>query len=151
MSRKLIAWISGGAALAAVLAVCAVALWPASETEQARNDGEAFGTAVVDLQSATTPLEVDAALLDVRDALNQTAEHASDEVAEQANDQADALERAADGFVGEREADNEFDQDLYHLQLEAAVDDLATNAEDFRTQGPEVQQAFWDGYQKAIA
>jgi hypothetical protein len=32
-----------------------------------------------------------------------------------------------------------------------AVDDLATQAEDFRTQGPEVHQAFWEGYDESIA
>lgn len=27
-----------------------------------------------------------------------------------------------------------------------ALDDLASNADEFRSTGPEVQQAFWDGY-----
>ena len=31
-----------------------------------------------------------------------------------------------------------------------AVSDLENNAEDFRTTGPEVQQAFWDGYETGL-
>lgn len=35
--------------------------------------------------------------------------------------------------------------------LDVALDDLASNADDFRSTGPEVQQAFWDGYDQGIA
>jgi hypothetical protein len=147
---SLLTGIGGGTTLATILAVGAIAFWPASETDKARSDGEAFGTAVAQLQSATTYEEVDAAMVDVRDAAASTADHVSDEVADQVDAQVDALDRAVDGFVGERHAGNEFDQDLYHLELDIAVDDLATQAEDFRAQGPEVRQAFWEGYESGV-
>ena len=47
-------------------------------------------------------------------------------------------------------ADDEFEADLYEPELETAVDDLTSNADDFRTTGPEVQQAFWDGYEDGL-
>jgi hypothetical protein len=149
--KKTLTWIGGGSTLAALLAAAAIALWPASETDKARADGEAFGTAVAQLQSATTAGEVDAALVDLRDAAVSTRDHMTDEVSEQVDQQADALERAADGFVGERQTTDDFEQDLYQLELETAVDDLSQQADEFRTQGPEVRQAFWEGYQDGLA
>ena len=83
-------------------------------------------------------------------AASDTADHAGDAVANQVNDQADALDRAADGFVGSLTADDEFEHDLYQAELDIAVDDLTSQAEDFRTTGPEVQQAFWDGYDTGL-
>ena len=32
-----------------------------------------------------------------------------------------------------------------------AIDDLDRQAEDFQNQGPEVQQAFWDGYETGVS
>jgi hypothetical protein len=150
-SRKsLLRWITGGVLAVAVVAALAVALWPASETEKARQDGEQLGMAVNDLSNAQTAEEVDAALIDVQDAVADTADHAGDEVAEQVDEQADALDRTVDGFVGMHTTDSEWDAELYEYELDVAVDDLTSQAEDFRTQGPEVQQAFWDGYQDGL-
>jgi hypothetical protein len=64
--------------------------------------------------------------------------------------QEDALARAAEGFVGSRTTDDAFEADLYQAELDVAVDDLGSQAEDFRTTGPEVQQAFWDGYEAGL-
>jgi hypothetical protein len=145
--RTLLGYVAGGSTLAAVLAAGTIALWPASQTDKARDDGERVGAAVAQLQSATNGEQVDAALVELRDAAAATADHAGDAVAGQVNDQADALDRAVDGFVGERTTGDSFDADLYHAELDTAVSDLTSQAEDFRTTGPEVQQAFWDGYQ----
>jgi hypothetical protein len=141
-------WITiGGLTLAALLTALAIALWPASNTDQARNDGEALGTAVVALDEADTQAEIDAALIDLRDAATDTREHAGDAVADQVEAQADALERAADGAYGTATSDDAFESDLYEWELETAVDDLNDNASDFREEGPEVQQAFWEGFE----
>jgi len=140
-------WIAGGTLAAAVLAVLAIALWPDSQADKARADGRRLGEAVAALSTATTSAEVDAALSDIDVALTETRDHAGDRVADQANDQADALDRAADGFVGSRTTDDAFSADLYQAELDGAVDDLYDNASDFRGEGPEVQQAFWEGYQ----
>ena len=142
---RLLSWIAGAAVVATVVTMIVVALWPASETDKARADGEAYGTAVSSLYAADTPDEVDAALSDLRTAAVDTRDHAGDAVAEQVSDQNDALSRAADGFVGSQTAESDFDRDLYQAELDVAKDDLVTQADDFRTQGPEVQQAFWDG------
>jgi hypothetical protein len=149
--RKLLAWVGGGGLLAAVLAAGTIALWPASETDKARDDGERVGAAVAQLQSAGTAEEADAGLVAFRDAVADTRDHAGDALAGQIGDQADALDRAVDGFVGERTTDDGFDADLYHAELDAAVDDLTSQADDFRTTGPEVRQAFSDGYQDGLA
>jgi hypothetical protein len=146
-----LARILGGTTLAAVLAATAIAVWPASETEKARSDGEAFGESVAALHAAGTPSEVNAALADVHRTAADAVDHAGDAVADQIADQEDALSRAADGFTGMYEADDEFEQDLYEAELDTAVDDLASNAEDFRSEGPEVQQAFWEGYDEGYA
>jgi hypothetical protein len=142
--------LAGGGAVAAALAALAIAVWPASEVDKARSDGEQFGAAVAQLQAADTTEEVDAALVEVRDAAATTADHGYDAVSSQVTDQADALDRAANGFVGSVTTDDAFEYDLYQAELDGAVSDLENNAEDFRTTGPEVQQAFWDGYETGL-
>jgi hypothetical protein len=142
--------VAGGGAVAAALAALAIAVWPASEADKARSDGEQFGTAVAQLQAADTTAEVDAALVEVRDAAATTADHGYDAVSAQVDDQADALNRAADGYVGSITSDDAFEQDLYEAELDGAVSDLENNADDVRTTGPEVQQAFWDGYDTGV-
>ena len=149
-SRSLLAKLAAGTGIAAVLAAGTIALWPASETEKAHDDGKAFGAAVAQLQAADTYEEVDDALVELNIAAQDTADHAGDAVYDQVNDQADALSRAADGFVGSHTADDSFEADLYEAELDYAVDDLTGNAEDFRTTGPEVQQSFWDGYDDGL-
>jgi hypothetical protein len=149
-SRSLLAKLAAGTGVAAILAAGTIALWPASETEKAYDDGQAFGAAVAQLQSADTYEEVDDALVELDLAAQDTAEHAGDAVADQVADQADALDRAADGFVGSHTADDSFEADLYQAELDVAVDDLVDNADDFRTTGPEVQQSFWDGFDDGV-
>jgi hypothetical protein len=148
---SLLRWIAGGAVLVAAIVAIAIAVWPASEADKARDDGKQLGEAVSALYSATNADEVDAAVTDVRTAVSDTRDHAGDAVANQADDQADALASAADGFVGSRTSDDAFEADLYQAELDNAVDDLASQADDFRTTGPEVQQAFWDGYQEGLS
>jgi hypothetical protein len=149
-ARKLARWILGGTVVAALLTALTIAVWPASETDKARADGEKYGAAVADLYDATSAEEVDAAVSDMHDAAVDTRNHAGDAVSDQVNRQTDALDRAGDGYVGSRTTDDEFSADVYQAQLDVAVDDLATQADDFRSTGPEVQQAFWDGYQDGL-
>jgi hypothetical protein len=136
---SLLRWVSGGLVTAAVLAALTVALWPASEADKARADGEQFGQAVNHLYYADTEAEVDAALAEM------------DEVAEQVAEQEDALVRAADGYVGAVTSDDAFESDLYEAELDVALDDLTSQASDFRAQGPEVHQAFWEGVDEGLA
>jgi hypothetical protein len=143
-------WIAGGALAVAAVAALAIALWPDSQTDKARADGRQLGEAVAALSTASTSAEVDAALSDIDVAVTETRDHAGDRVAGQAADQADALDRAVDGFAGSRTTDDAFEADLYEAELDAAVDDLYANASDFRGEGPEVQQAFWEGYQDGV-
>jgi hypothetical protein len=142
---SLVGWLTGGLVTAAVLAAVTLALWPASEADKARDDGEQFGEAVVQLYNADSQAEVDAALVELDHAATDTREHAGDEVAGQVSDQEHALNRAADGFVGANTTDDAFEADLYQAELDVALDDLSGQASDFRAQGPEVHQAFWEG------
>lgn len=144
-------WVSGAVLTALVLAAVTLALWPASEADKAREDGERFGEAVVQLYNADTQAEVDAALVEVDQAVTDTREHAGDEVAGQVADQEDALARAIDGFVGATTTDDAFEADLYEAELDVARDDLSSQASDFRSEGPEVHQAFWEGVDDALA
>jgi len=144
-ASSLLRWLCGGLLTAAVLAALTVALWPASEADKARADGEAFGQAVNQLYYADSETEVDAALAEVDQAVSDTREHAGDEVAEQVTEQNDALSRAADGYVGAVTSDDGFESDVYEAELDVALDDLSSQASDFRAQGPEVHQAFWEG------
>ena len=141
--------------LAAVLALAVVAagtwaLWPASEADKARDDGETVGQAVNHLYYADSTEEVNDALDELNDAVSDSLDHGSDALDEQVSEQADALERAADGFVGSLTSDNEFDQELYEAELDYALDDLSSQAEDFRTNAPEVEQAFWEGVDSGL-
>jgi hypothetical protein len=71
-------------------------------------------------------------------------------VAGQVSDAQDALSRAADGFVGTHTTTDSFEADLYQSELNTALDDLSSQADNLRTQGPEIQQAFWDGVQAGL-
>jgi hypothetical protein len=149
-STSLLRWIAGGTGLATVLAVGAIALWPASETDKARDDGEAVGQAVNHLYYADSTAEVDAALAELDTAITATRTHAGDELAGHVDEQTDALSRAADGFVGSRISDDDFEADLYQAELDVALDDLTEQASDFRAQGPELHQAFWEGFENGV-
>jgi len=149
-STSLLRWIAGGTGLATILVVGAVALWPASAADRARDDGEAVGQAVNHLYHADSSAEVDAALTELDTAIADTRTHAGDELGNHVDDQADALSRAADGFAGSRTADDAFEADLYQAELDVALDDLTGNASDFRAQGPEVHQAFWEGFDSGV-
>jgi hypothetical protein len=148
---KVVRWVAGTTTALAVSVGIAVAVWPASEADKARADGEQFGAAVAQLQSAQTSEEVDAALTDVHDAAADTRDHAGDAVADHVAQQEDALSRAAEGFVGVHTSDDAFSVDVYQAELNQAIDDLDSQASDFRSTGPEVQQAFWDGYETGVA
>jgi hypothetical protein len=143
--------IAGGLALAALLTAIVIAAWPASAADQARDDGEQLGQAVSQLYAADSAAEVDAALTDIGTAVADARDHAGDEVADQITAQEDALARAADGFVGTHTTTDAFEADLYQAELNDAVDDLTSQADEFRTQGPEVRQAFWDGYETGLS
>jgi hypothetical protein len=146
-TRPLVAWILGGAALVATLVVVAIAVWPASEADKAHEDGKHVGEAVSALYNAQSTEEAQDAITDLRTAVTDTRDHAVSNVSDQIGDQADALYRAADGFVGSHTSDDGFEADLYQAELDYAVDDFDQQAKDFQDEGPEVRQAFWDGYQ----
>ena len=135
-----------GALCALLAAILTIALWPASEADKARDDGEQLGTAVSALYAANSTDEVDAALTDVRAAVSDTREHAGDQVDERVDDATDALSRAADGVVGTVTADDEFSQDVYQSELDHAITDLQDGSQSVRDNAPEVEQAFWDGF-----
>jgi hypothetical protein len=147
---SLLAKLLGGALVVALLAAVTVAVWPQSAADRAHDDGERLGQAVGDLYYADSDAEVDAAISDIDSAVADTREHAGDELASQVDDQADALSRAADGFVGSVTTDSAWDQELYEAELDVALDDLTTGASDFRAQGPEVHQAFWQGVEDGL-
>jgi acyl-CoA reductase-like NAD-dependent aldehyde dehydrogenase len=143
---RLLAAIVG---LAAIVAVT-IAVWPDSAADKARADGKHLGQAVGDLYHAQSQADVEAAFDDMRSALDDTRQHAGDELNKQVDKQADALNRAADGFVGAHSSDSSWDQDLYQSEVDYAVDDLASNAGDFRNQHSEATNAYWDGFQDGL-
>jgi hypothetical protein len=128
----------------------AVALWPESAADRAYDDGHRLGAAVVQLQNADTPDEVDNALFDVRDAAGTAVDHADDELSAQIDRQSDALYRVAEGFVGENTTTDGWDQAVYDAELDQAVTDLESQASDFRDAAPDVTQAFYDGLQDGL-
>ena len=119
-----------------------VAVWPESETDKARADGKELGQAVGQLYDA---------LNDISTAAGHTRDHAGDAVADQVSKQDDALSRAVDGFAGVHSATDAFDVDVYQAELNTALDDLTSNADHFRAQGSDVQQAFWDGFDDGLS
>jgi hypothetical protein len=149
--RSVVRWISAVVALAAAIAVVAILVWPASNAEKAREDGEQVGEAVAALYAADTSEEVDAALVDLDSAVEETADHAGDAVSEELAETEDALARAADGFVGAVTTDDAFEADLYEAELEDALNDLDDQAEDISEEAPEVEEAFWEGYEEGVS
>jgi hypothetical protein len=147
---SIVRWIAGAIGLAAIITAVTIAVWPASAADKARADGEHLGQAVGALYNATSTDEVDAALSDISSALTDTRNHAGDELNSQLDDQADALNRAADGFVGSHTSDNSWDQDLYQSELDYAVDDLVNNADDFANQRSDVKVAYAEGFQDGL-
>jgi hypothetical protein len=143
-------WIAGALGLAALLTAVAIAVWPASAADKARADGEHLGQAVGALYEAQSPADVDAAFADINSALDDTRAHAGDELSNQVDKQADALNRAADGFVGSHTSSDSWDADLYQSELDYAVDDLTNNAGDFQDQRSDVSAAYWDGFQTGL-
>ena len=143
-------WVAGAIGLATLITVVAIAVWPASAADKAREDGKHMGQAVGELYNAQSQADVDAAFADMRSALDDSRSHASDELNNQLDKQVDALNRAADGFVGAHSSDNSWDQDLYQSELDYAVDDLANNADDFSNQHSDVVNAYWDGLQDGL-
>lgn len=139
-----------GSMLAACVAALTIAVWPASAAETARDDGERLGAAVAALYEADTAEEVDEALIEVRDAAEESRDHSSEELDEQIDSQVDALDRAVDGFVGMHETDSDWDYELYEAELDTAVEDLEDQAEEFRTEAPEVVDAFWEGFDEGL-
>ena len=144
-------WVAAGViALAAILAAVTIAAWPTSEADKARADGDRLGEAVAQLYNAQSSADVDAALTEIHAAAGDTRDHAGDRVADQVADQEDALARAADGFAGVHTSSDAFEVDLYQAELDIAVDDLTAQASAFRADGPEVEQAFWEGFQGGL-
>ena len=135
--------------LALLAAVCTIALWPASEADKARADGEQMGQAVSALYEAGDAGEVDAALADLEVAVADTRNHAGERFNEQLSDTQDALSRAADGFAGAHTTDG-WDADLYRAELDIAIDDLADQAQDIRDDAPDVVQAFWASFDSTL-
>jgi hypothetical protein len=142
--------IIGGLLVAAIVTVVAIAVWPASEADKAREYGKQLGEAVGKLYDAQSSADVDAALADIHTAVGDTRDHAGDAVANQVADQEDALSSAVDGFVGTHTSGDAFEVDLYQSDLNAAIDDLTSQADDFRNQGSDVQQAYWEGFQDGL-
>jgi hypothetical protein len=147
---SMLKWVVGALGLCAVIAVGLVLLWPASNADKARDDGEAVGAAVHDLSVASSQADIDAALADLDSAITDTRAHAGDAVADQMDAQADALASAADGAYGAATTDDAWDQEVYEAEFQWATDDHVAGASDFRAEGPEVHQAFWQGVQDSI-
>ncbi len=135
----------------AVVALATVALWPASEAEKARDDGQQLGEAVSQLYYAESTAEVEDALAEVDDAASDSVDHGSDALGEHVSGQEDALVRAADGFVGALTAESDFDSELYQVELDYAVEDLTSQAEEFRSEAPGVEQAYWEGFEDGFS
>jgi len=139
-----------GTLCALAVAILTLAVWPASEADKAREDGEQLAAAVSALYEADSSEQVDEALSDLEAAAADTRAHAGEQYAERVDDAQDALTRAADGFAGAVTADSDWDQELYEAELDIALDDLADGAEDVREDAPEVEQAFWDGFDDGL-
>jgi hypothetical protein len=148
--QSLLRWVGGGLVTAAAVGALALAFWPATAADQAREDGEQLGQAVGQLYNAQSTADVEAALAEIDAAAADARDHAGDEVAAQVADQQDALAHAANGFVGAYTTGDAFEAELYQAELNVAIDDLTSQASDFRAQGPEVHEAYWQGFQDGL-
>jgi hypothetical protein len=144
-------WIAGALGLAAIVTAVAIAVWPSdSAADKARDDGKDLGQAVGKLYYAQNTADVNAATADINSALSDTRDHASDELNKHVDKQADALNRAADGYAGSHTSDNEWDRYVYRSELNYAVDDLKNNADHFQNQRSDVDQAYYEGFRDGL-
>ena len=143
-------WIAGAIGLATLITVVAIAVWPASAADKAREDGKHLGQAVGELYNAHSQADVNAASADIHSALGDSRSHASDELNKHVNKQVDALNRAANGYVGAHTTDSSWDRDVYQSELNYATDDLSYNAKHFRNQRSDVDKAYYDGFRKGL-
>ena len=148
--RSMFAQLGAGLAATAVLVVGTIALWPDTEADKARADGERLGEAVGQLYAADSSAEAQDALAEVRDAAADSADHAGDAVAEHVAAQEDALARAVDGYVGATTTSDDFEAEVYEAELDAAAGDLDAQAAEFRDNAPEVEEAFWEGFDDGL-
>ena len=147
---RLLQWVGVGTLAAVFATSLTIAVWPASEADKAR-----------DRRRADRPGRQRALRRPERRARSTRRwptsrspsptprNHAGDRVDEQLSDTEDALSRAADGFAGAHTTDG-WDADLYQAELDVAIDDLADQAQDIREDAPEVEQAFWDGFDSGL-
>jgi len=138
--------VLGALLVALTLSALTLMVWPASEADKARDDGEQLGEAVTQLYEADSQSEVDAALAEVDQAVTDSAEHGGDAVAEQATRQDAALDLAVEGYVGAVQSTDSFEQDVYEAELDVALTELEYNADQFRSNSDDVVEAYWEGF-----
>lgn len=138
--------VIGACLVALALMAATIAVWPASEADKARDDGEQLGEAMTQVYEADSQSELDSALAAVDEAVSVSSDHAGDAVAEQVERQANALDRAVEGYYGAVTTTDEWEQELYETQLSYAVTDLEYNADEFRGSSDDVVEAYWDGF-----
>jgi hypothetical protein len=148
--QSVMKWLGLGTLVAIALAAIAIVAWPASAADTAYDDGVRVGNAVNDLRNAETYEDVDQGLTDLRHAVRDAQDHAGDELDEQITKQQDAFFDAMNGAVGANTTDSGWDQDIYESQFDDATDALVSNADDFRTNGPDVVQSFWNGVEDGL-
>ena len=138
--------VLGACLVALTLAALTLAVWPATEADKARDDGEQLGEAVTQLYEADSQSEVDTALAAVDEAVTDSLEHGGDAVAEQAEAQAAALDLAVEGYYGAVTSTDSWEQDVYEAELDYAVTELEYNADEFRSSSDDVVEAYWEGF-----
>ena len=138
--------VAGAALVALVLGALTLMVWPASEADKAREDGEQLGEAVTQVYEADSESEMDAALAEVDEAVTDSLEHGGEAVAEQAARQDEALDLAVEGYVGAVESTDSFEQDVYETELDYALTELEYNADEFRSSSDDVVAAYWEGF-----
>jgi phage-related protein len=120
---------------AALVAALAVGACGDSPEDEARDDGEAIGEAVRELDDATSPEQIQEAVADIGEAVDGMGEDARDAVREQVETQRDTLQDAAGAIQGADTSD-----------LQAAIQQIRSQAAAFETGTDSVANEFWRGF-----
>lgn len=120
-----------------LLAALALAACGDSPEDEARDDGKRIGEAVRNLFDSSSRAEAEAALDELRAAVDEVAGETRERVQDQVDTQRATLQQAADEFrAGDVEG------------LKAAVQQIRAQADSFRSGDDSIANEFWRGFEE---
>ena len=134
--------------VAGVLAAClSLAACGESPEDEARDDGERVGQATRALYVAATPEDAQKAADELRAAVNELGADTRERVRDQVDVQSKSLTNAVDAYRRGGTATTSGGVEDARENLREAVQDIAAQADSFRSGNDSVANEFWRGFE----